>query len=248
MEGPKTSEFRAIRYDVPTGVRGKSELEGKILSSDIYSYNRSIDYNDTIVFKNITSIYRLYKDGFMEYNYIPLTQPADKGASAAALENALAFVLNIEKKVLDNPAADLVLSGIDENASDLTHRFTFDYIIDDYPVYFNYEQTHGDTATRYRNAITILANANRVVSCRWMLVDLFFATATNRMHIYFDRIEVDQSLPKMAVTDIAIAYSIDLTADPESEEYPFGKYGSEWPVWAITSPDGSVEIVGLSEG
>ena len=246
VEGPKTSDFRRIRYTAPAEVRDKSELEQKILASDIYSYNRSIDYNDTIVFKNITSIYRLYKDGFMEYNYIPLTQPGEKGSLAASLENTLAYINNIEQQLLGS--ADLILSGIYENESDLTYKFTFDYIIDDYPVYFLYEQMQGDTVIEYNNAITVYANANRVVSCRWMFVDLFFATDTRKMQIYFDRIEVGQSLTRMAVTDIAVAYFIDMTGKSESYGESQGYAYYEWPVWAITSPGGSVQTVRLSEG
>ena len=243
VEGPKTSDFRRIRYTAPTEVRDKTELENIILTNDIYSYNRSIDYNDTLVFKNITSIYRLYKDGFMEYNYIPQTQPGEKGALAAALDKSISFILNIEKPLLGS--ADLILSGIYESESEPTYEFTFDYIIDDYPVYFHYEQMQGDKVTEYKNAITIRANANRVVSCRWMLVDLFFATDTKKMQLYFDRIEVGQSLTRMAVTDIAMAYNIDMAASRDAGPGP-GYY--EWPVWAITSPDGYVQSVNMSEG
>ena len=246
VEGPKTYDFRRIRYTAPTDVRDKSELENIILASDIYSYNRSIDYNDTLVFKNMTSIYRLYKDGFMEYNYIPLTQPGEKGSLTAALENAVAYILNIERSLLGS--ADMILSGISENDTGLTYRFTFDYIIDDYPVYFRYEQMQGDSITEYRNAITIDANANRVVSCRWMLVDLFFATDTKKLQIYFDKIEVDQNLTKMDVSDIAIAYNIDMTIEQNSRGGLYSNAYYEWPVWAITAPDGTVDTVKLSEG
>jgi len=251
VEGPKTNDFRRIKHTAPAAVRDKSELENIILSSDIYSYSRTVDINDTIVFKNITSIYRIYSDGLMEYNYIPLTLPADKGGVAAAMENAAAYILNIERQLLGG--ADLVLSGIYADESELSYRFTFDYIADDFPVYFRYEQAPGDTAGGYQNAITITANANRTLSCRWMLVDLFFASETKKLQVYFDRIEVGQSLTKMDVSDIAIAYVVDLT--PETADArpggnaTFGgerKTYDEWPVWAITSPDGAIETVRLA--
>ncbi|MDR3119782.1 MAG: hypothetical protein LBU58_00330 [Clostridiales bacterium] len=271
VEGPKTAEFKRLKYTAPTGVRDKEELENIILGSDIYSYNRSLDYNDTLVFKNITSIYRLYKDGFMEYNYIPLTQASEKGSLPAALEHAVASVLNIERQLLGS--ADLILSGVYENESDLTYRFTFDYIIDDFPVYFQYSQKQGDSAVTYRNAITVIANGTRTVSCRWMLVDLFFASETRSMQMYFDQIEVGQSLTKMAVSDIGLAYSIDLSGSAgtrtdtgDGAEDENGDAGdenggaaadgdavlessaNEWPVWAISSPDGTMELVPMSEG
>jgi hypothetical protein len=259
VEGPKTNDFRRIRHTSPAAVRDKSELENIILSRDIYSYNRSLDTNDTIVFKNITSIYRLYINGFMEYNYIPLTLPGDKGSVTAALENAAAFILNIERQLLGS--ADLILSGIYDGDSDLTYRFTFDYIIDDFPVYFHFEQIQGDPIIEYKNAITIHANENRTVSCQWMLVDLFFASDMKTMQVYFDRIDVAQSLTRMAVTDIAIAYIIDLPyvdGLPPADGAPagLGEQGGggsgrrydDWPHWAITSPDGTIEMVRMSEG
>ena len=251
VEGPKTGEFRRIGYTAPARVRDKSELENIILSSDIYSYNRSIDYNDTLVFKNITSFYHLYKDGFMEYNYFPVTQPGEKGSLVAALENSLMFILNVERQLLGS--ADLILSGIYDEADLLSYRFTFDYIKDDYPIYFKYEHNQGDSPTTYRNAITIKANANRTLSCRWMLVDLFLPTETKKMQVYFDKIEVGQSLTKMAVSDIAIAYMIDLNKDYDSPERDLNDISEEvvicdWPVWAITPPGGAAEMVEMSGG
>ena len=244
VEGPKANPFRSIRYAAPADVRDKTELENIILTSDIYSYNRSIGYNGDLEFKNITNIYRLYKNGLMEYNYLPLAQPAEKGDVAPALENAVAYILNIEKQLLGS--ADLVLSGIFSGESDSAYRFTFDYIIDDYPVLFRAGLSAGASGGGYQNAVSIQANANRVISCRWMLVDLFFASATKQFHVYFDRIDIGRSMTRMAVSDIAIAYVVNLAGGADE---PGGAAGyDDWPVWAITSPDGYVETVALSEG
>ena len=252
VEGPKTGDFKRIRYTAPTNVRDMPELENIILSSDVYSYRRSIDFYDTLVFKNVSNIYSLYNNGLMEYNYIPLTQPAEKGGVAAALEIAAGYIMNIEQNLLGG--ADLVLSGIYGDESDLTYRFTFDYIIDDYPVYFVSAQPDTDVYGEYQNAISIVANSNRAISCRWMLVDLFFTSESKDMHLYFDRIEVGQSLTGMAVTDISVAYVVYLTDTPETggtsitggEPGAGARYG--WPVWAITAPDGAVEAVDMTEG
>ena len=240
VEGPKTGEFKHIRYTAPMDVRDQSELENIILANDIYSYNRSIDYNDTLVFKNVTSIYRLYKSGYMEYNYIPLTQAADKGGVAAAMENAAAYILNIERQLLGG--ADLVLSGVYPNESDLTYRFTFDYVIEDFPVYFRYNNVSDSDG--FQNAINIAATANRTVSCRWMLVDLFFSSNTRQMYTYFDQIDVDQSLTEMSVTDIAVAYTIDLKEADAGVDFAGGA-NDGWPVWAMTAPDRSVQAVNM---
>jgi len=245
VDGPATNAFRRIKYAAPADVRDKSELESIILTTDMYSYSRSVEYSGDMVFKNITNIYRLYSGGLMEYNYLPMVQPADKGGMTKALEHAVIYIMNIERQLLGS--ADLILSGIYVNESDSTYRFTFDYILDDFPVYFYANQTGGPAGGGYTDAISIHTNANRVVSCRWMLVDLFFASESRQFHIYFDRIDVGRSLTKMAVSDIAIAYVVNLTP-PEGLDGGFGEIYNEWPVWAITSPDGVVETVGLSEG
>ena len=238
VEGTGTAVFKQINFTAPAAVRDKEELERLILSSDIYSYSRSKDFNETLIFTNNTNKYYLYTDGFMEYNYLQPTQPAEKGSLSASLGNAVSFILNIENSLLGS--ADLILSGIDENDSDLTYTFTFDYILEDYPVYFHYSQTKGNAAVAHKNAITVRANANRAISCRWMLVDIFFMNRDPKyMQTYFDQIGVSQSLAKMAVSDISIVYRIDLNSGTKNYKYPY---------WAVTSPDGEVEIVAMTTG
>jgi hypothetical protein len=77
-----------------------------------------------------------------------------------------------------------------------------------------------------------------------MLVEVFFGSNVNIMQLYFDRINVGQSLTKMAVSDIAIAYCIDINAGWDHEI----NKNANWPVWAITSPDRAIITVGMSEG
>jgi len=245
VEGPKTSHFRRIRYASPVGVRDNSELENIILGSDIHSYNRSVDFDDALVFRNVTSVYRLYGNGLMEYSHLPLPQPADKGSVAAALENAAAYVLNIETRLLGS--AELALSGVYDMESDSQYRFTFDYIIEGTPVYFWAGQAAvnaPDAGGGRQNAVSICANANRVLSCRWILVDLFFSSESKPFRIYFDSVDVGRNMTDMAVSDISAAYVVELAAGEDGGGEIFGG----WPVWAITAPDGAVDMVRLSEG
>jgi hypothetical protein len=78
-----------------------------------------------------------------------------------------------------------------------------------------------------------------------MLVDLSMPPRTQRMQIYFDKIEVGQSMTKMAVSDIAIAYLIDMNMEKENSR---NIIECDWPVWAITSPDHTVETVEMIGG
>ena len=186
MSEPDEGMFRKLRRAAPADVRDRQELEQIILGNDIYSYTRSTDNNNIVSFRNITSVYRLYPGGFMDYRYTPATQPNEKGALVSALQTASAFVQNIEAQLLGS--ANLYLSGVYDNESDLTYMFTFDYIFDDYPVFFKYTLRQGDDTVTLRHAVTIAATENRAVSCQWMLVDLFFGSDTKQMQASFDTI------------------------------------------------------------
>ncbi|MDR1439566.1 MAG: hypothetical protein LBJ10_06005 [Clostridiales bacterium] len=238
VDGQKTNIYRKLKYSSPTDVRDKSELENIILGNDVYSYNRSLDFSDTLVFKNITSIYRLTKDGFMDYSYAPAAQPFEKGSLVGALRNALGFVMNIEGQLLGG--AGLYLSGVYEGESDLAYRFTFDYILDDYPIYFQYLQKQGESTLVYQNAVSVYANGSRTLSCKWTLVDLFFGTDVKRMQTYFQTIDSGESLADMPVRDISIAYYIDMNSYTGSS--------SLWPVWALELDNGEVQMIPMRDG
>jgi len=241
VDGGKARIFPGLHYSAPsdTGIRDKTALDHIILGNDIYSYNRSVDYSDTFVFKNTSNIYRLYQNGFMEYNYTPAIHELQKGAMAEALANALNFVYNIEQQLLGS--ASLYLSGVYEDESGLSYRFTFDYILDDYPVYFNYRDERGDMVYEYANAITVQANGERVVSCQWMLVDLFFGSAGQRLLTYFETIDVGQDLLALSVSDINVAYRVDLNAGADAGT-------ALWPMWAIEQPGGGLLWAGMEPG
>ena len=238
IEGQKSKMFRKLKYAVPSDIRDKAELENTILGDDIHSYNRALDFSNTLVFKNITSIYRLYKDGLLEYNYTPVVQINEKGAMTKSLANTLHYVQNIETNLLGS--ADLYLSGISEDPSGLTYRFTFDYILDDCPVLFQYTQRQGEAANEYRNAITIQANESRIISCRWLFVDLYFGTDIQKMQMYFETIDIGESLTKLSIKDINVAYYINMNQ--------YNNNSSIWPVWMLESADGEIKTVPMREG
>jgi hypothetical protein len=238
VDGQKTNIYRKLKYTAPTDVRDKSELENIILGNDVYSYSRSVDFSDTLVFKNITSLYRLGKDGFMDYSYTSAAQPFEKGSLVGALSNAIEYVLNIETQLLGG--AELYLSGVYESDSDSAYRFTFDYILDDYPIYFQYLQKQGDSTLVYQNAISVAASESRTISCKWTLVDLFFGTDVKRLQTYFQTIDSGESLTNMSVRDISIAYYVDMNN--------YTGASSLWPVWALEMDNGETEMIPMRDG
>ena len=239
VEGQKTKMFRKLKYAIPTDIRDKTELENAILGDDIHSYNRSLDYSDTLVFKNITSIYRLKHDGLMEYDYIPAVQDHEKGSLEGALRNALAFVHRIETGLLGS--AELYLSGIYEYESDSVYRFTFDYILDDHPLLFQYSHKQGEQNMVYRNAITVFSNETRNISCRWLMVEPYFGNDIIRAQTYFETIDSEEGLTTLDVDAISIAYFVDVNQYDDNNP-------AIWPVWALSSPDGEIRIVPMREG
>jgi hypothetical protein len=101
-------------------------------------------------------------------------------------------------------------------------------------------QEQGDDLEVYQNAITILANESRVVSCRWTLVDLFFGSDVKKIQTYFETIDSDQNLPSMSVDDIRIAYYVDMNAYDSNAEI--------WPVWALESAPGEIRMIPMRDG
>ena len=147
------------------GENTDAELADIILGIKKDSYNRE-SFTDSAQFKNSDSIYTIYRNGLLDYRYIPGGN-SEKGSEDAALMNAYKFLDGIRQ--VNDTKGVLYLSAADSSKVG-KYVFKFDYLINESPVFFNESLDKG--ATSIQNAITIEANDKRVLKCTWMLRDL----------------------------------------------------------------------------
>lgn len=138
--GSSWEDFDDIISMVPQDITNlgptkKNDLENiatKVLGSDKERLTWGIDMDNSIVFRNPSKIYKLHRDGLLEYSYLYQFDKSDKGNEIEALENVLEF---IGGKVDFVKGADIYLSGVKDN-EDGYYTFTFDYKVNKRPVCF----------------------------------------------------------------------------------------------------------------
>ncbi|HHW31832.1 MAG TPA: hypothetical protein GXX20_09210 [Clostridiaceae bacterium] len=229
-------EYNNINWSVP-GKIGKNEqdklskLDGLakiVLGNEKDSFDHSIDSNGTILFKNLDSIFRIYNDGFFEFRYIPGTQGLEKGSISSAFISASRFL----KRILALCSSDnrLFLSGILENQDH--YVFTFDYLVEDIPV------TFGDNITirnyQQKNAVIMEVSRNKVIGCRWILMDFFKLKEENSYNMNtISLLEKSKlKLNEVSIRDMYVSYYMN---DSRSSTI--------LPHWIIEDRDGNIYAV-----
>ena len=242
VRGPKYQKIPAVTYSFGEKSSDIEEIASIILANEKESYDRYIDKNNTLVFKNLNNTYRLYSNGLLEYRYVPGAGDQEKGDIGSAFEKAYIYIARI-KNYLMNTDAGLSLIKIKDNNPNY-YEFIFEYIVDGYPVYIsngisNDAELKEDAGEKkesgYKNAISIKVNGSRIIESNWILIN-FEKTRDSREYIvYFEDMlnEISkkyniQRLSDFAVKNITVAYMVDSSTD--------GKTG---PVWMVEKPDGS---------
>ena len=239
--GRQSTIFRNLKHAVPFFVRS-AEFANTVLGDDINSYSRQNEgVNNTMIFKNFSNLYRFHGSGLMEYSFIPTVSPHDKGDIFLALSQSMTFIQRIKNDLLREP--ELYLSGISQDEA--SWQFTFDYIFGDFPVFFYNETVMMDEVLVQDNALVIRANGKRAISCRWVLVDMFFGNDIRELQTAFDTIDVT-NFSRMSVDDISIVYHFDMT-DEGRQPGEGASIRPAWPVWRIEGPGGEAQFVPLRE-
>jgi len=176
-------EYAPITLSPPESISDPLEMAVIILGNDKKSYHRSIDIYNTVVFKNMNNLYRVYGDGYLRYDYIGGTLNEREDILEAFLR-ALEFIIPIYRQL--NINADIYLSGI-KKANNGTYEFTFDYIINNIPVVINYPHNNYKSEI-LKNAIIINAGTKRVLKCNWLIKNFKVNKYTAVYDVYFDNI------------------------------------------------------------
>jgi len=207
VQEPMYRNYRNISYLVPDNIFSPSseEVADLVLASEKFSYDSSIDYEDTIIFKNQDNIYRIYKNGLLEYRYISSQTRAGENEIAEAFVQAYRFIKRISENFVSG--AGLYLSAAQMNRDHGTFEFTFDYMVDGMPVVFDYNSGK-EGQDSINNAIVIEANSKRVLYCKWLLKE-FDRSRENKYDVGVENI-IDKLLKynDLAVKDIHAAYVV----------------------------------------
>jgi len=150
------------------------ELGEMILGNESESFFPSIDINGAATFKNVGNTYKVYSNGLLEYHYLQSDNIANKGKLEDAFEKVTEFIGS--RLYLVEPDAgdtqydisnvEIYLSKFEEKND--RYKFTFDYRLDNVPVFFNFEIN--DKGKRVlNNAIEIEATDKRVLNCYWII-------------------------------------------------------------------------------
>lgn len=189
------------------------DLSKEVLGENRDYYDVGVDADGTVVFKNVDNIFRIYKDGVLEYKYLDTVQKNKDESIIKSFKKATEFVANL--KGLTEGADITLVSAKKNRKGEEGYRFTFDYKIDDVPVIINNYKSQVIPELSFNNAIEIVSTSNRVISCYWLLRD--FDKAQDWVHYYigfeglldelFRKYNIDRK--NLEIQDMYNAYVVD---------------------------------------
>lgn len=173
------SKYGSLASSLPLGFGGEAPyleaVASKILGSEKGNYDRSMNNTDkTIELKTLNNLYKIYPNGFMEYDFLSTQRETANGSLEEAFKKALTFVQGLS---LESENTSLFLSGYTEKNGQ--YEFSFDYMVSsnfsDVPVYMEYDASvDGKEPQTLHHAITVEANGGNVTRCRAMIKDFTF--------------------------------------------------------------------------
>jgi hypothetical protein len=239
-------EFESLICHVPDKIKNTrtneelADMAKVILGEDHDEYMKNIDVYNVIVFQNLSNMYRIYRDGLLEYRYLYVIDNNDKGSESEALNKALNFIKSREELI--SPEIDIYLSGITRNQNYYT--FTFDYKYKDRSVALDDYKINNKDGKSLNHAITIDVNSKRVLNCYWLLKDFKKGNEKMYLNVKFEYMFEDvfgnnSGLDRndFSIRDVNVVYEIKYTTDSQSLK----------PVWSIETMQGKKFIVPMRE-
>ncbi len=129
-----TPESITLKYN-ENGDPDPSSIAKTLLGSDLKNFDPpETDSEGTVTLKNANNIYKQYKNGLMEYTYWSQVPGENRGQLMNALEKAFAFIAEKQEMIDKSPNYRLALTGIGISGDGRYHVFSFNYIVNGYPV------------------------------------------------------------------------------------------------------------------
>jgi hypothetical protein len=213
MIGEKFVKVNPIEIGLPEWIlKGGRELKyvnqaaNDILGEDRYSYHADIDENGNIVLGNVNHIYRIGREGLLEYKYLGGSTQQTEVIFRDAFDAAVEF---ISTRNLLNDLKNLYISGMDYNSDEMLYSFTFGYSLGDHLVVFEDPQKLGYK----RPFIKVTTDGRRVINASMIIrvirvsnpiaeYDIGFKNLTSRL---FANITTDQ-LKNLKMEDVFVGY------------------------------------------
>lgn len=235
IAGSKFRSYRDVAVTIPGRISDLEYMANVIFPrNEIDSYDRYVDVNETLIFKNLDNIYRVYSQGFIEYKYLHGYEgTSGKGTISSAFMKAVTFIDRVKNQM--NLKADFFISRVKENPD--SYEFVFDYIVEDVPVYLSLE-TSGRSKEPLRNAIVIEANGKRILSLKWLLRNFEITGEKKKYNVGLEDILNASNLDRVGVyiEDMGAAYAVEDNGEKRLE-----------PVWVIEVKDGENCFVRLQK-
>ncbi|MBP5427226.1 MAG: hypothetical protein J6Y29_04985 [Clostridiales bacterium] len=198
------------------------DLSREVLGENIEYYDIGVDAYGTVVFKNVENIFRLYKDGVLEYKYLDTVQKDKDESIIKSFKIATEFIANLKGLT---EGADITLISAKKNSRE-GYKFTFDYKIDDMPVIISNYKSQVVPGMNLKNAIEIVSTGNRVISCFWILRDFdkvqdaaqYYVAFEGLLDELFKKYNIDKK--KLEIQDMYNAYIVnfndeDMVLEPQ---------------------------------
>lgn len=163
--GEQGYNYSQIEVDIPepvvlnrANIENNSIQDSILLQQKVSLSAQYTDNSDNALFTDTENLYRLFRDGVLEYKYIP-ANTAQAGEVSKAFNHALNF---IEHRRFLVGEADIVLTNIIPEKK--YYLMEFSYKLNG--VFIYYSDSGGDKISA---PIVIKANSERILECRWVL-------------------------------------------------------------------------------
>ena len=191
------------------------DLSKEILGNEEDYYDIGIDSYGTIVFRNVNDIFRIYKDGLLEYKYLEKVQEDKNENIVDAFKKAAEFIIDLRGLI---EGADITLVKSEKyGKKGEGYKFTFGYKLDNVPVIINNYKSKVIPDITLKNAIEIVSTNSKVISCFWLLRDFDTAKENIRYKVGFEgllddlveKYDVDKRI--LQIYNIYNAYVMDFS-------------------------------------
>ncbi len=155
-----------ISTDEPGSIEERNRIAANFLGNE--SFESDAREDGSIVFVNLSNIFRVLENGLLQYRYKPTGNEQGKGGISEAFARALEFMYKYGRIDLAGDIS-IILTGINDKAG--SYEFLFDYYYNEFPVVTDYvhKSVLGNVTSTYSHAASIEAGGDRVISADWII-------------------------------------------------------------------------------
>lgn len=173
LDREKGRDFDTVSAEIPAEIAlSRYNMENDLIQENILLNQKEsfsanyLDGKDSALFTDTENLYKLYKNGFLEYKYIPVNA-APAGDIFNAFKHAVTF---IEQRRHLIGEVDILLTAIKPMGN--YYEMQFDYKVNGLTLYYS-----TNPEARITSPIIIKANEARILECKWAI--RYFGVSNN---------------------------------------------------------------------